>query len=63
MDKLTFSDLLNEWLASQKNVLKEGHILLLQISITSMIMPILGDKKISEMTSEDITDFTIYRNP
>lgn len=56
--KITFSELLNEWLLSQKETLKEGTYYSYKSRITSMIAPFLGDKKISEMTTEDITDFT-----
>lgn len=56
--EITFSELLNEWLLSQKTTLKEGTYYSYKSRITSMIAPILGDKKISEMTAENITDFT-----
>lgn len=56
--EITFSELLNEWLLSQKSTLKEGTYYSYKSRITSMIAPILGDKKISEMTAENITDFT-----
>lgn len=55
---MTFSELLNEWLLSQKNTLKEGTYYSYKSRITSMIAPILGDKQILEMTSGDITNFT-----
>lgn len=58
MQKMTFSELLNEWLLSQKETLKEGTYYSYKSRITSMIAPILGDKIISEMTSADITEFT-----
>lgn len=58
MVKKTFSELLNEWLISQKGTLKDGTYYSYKSRITSMILPILGDKNISEMTSKDITDFT-----
>lgn len=56
--EITFSELLNEWLLSQKGTLKDGTYYSYKSRITSMIEPILGDKNITEMTSEDITDFT-----
>lgn len=59
MGNITFSQLLNEWLLSQKNTLKDGTYYSYKSRITSMIAPILGDMKISEITSDDITDFTI----
>lgn len=55
---ISFSELLNEWLISQKETLKEGTYYSYKSRITSMIAPILGDKNIEEMTSGDITDFT-----
>lgn len=58
MQKMTFSELLNEWLLSQKDTLKIGTYYSYKSRITSMISPILGDKTISEMTSEDITYFS-----
>lgn len=58
MKKITFSELLNEWLLSQKGTLKDGTYYSYKSRITSMIVPVLGDKIISEMTTEDITDFT-----
>ena len=58
MQKMTFSELLNEWLLSQKSTLKEGTYYSYKSRITSMIAPILGDNKISGMTSSDITGFT-----
>lgn len=57
-NKITFGDLLNEWLASQKETLKAGTYYSYKSRITSMIAPTLGNKIISEMTTEDITDFT-----
>lgn len=57
--EIKFSELLNEWLLSQKGTLKDGTYYSYKSRITSMIEPILGDKKISEMTSEDITNFTV----
>lgn len=56
--EITFSELLNEWLLSQKGTLKDGTYYSYKSRITSMIEPILGDKNITEMTSGDITDFT-----
>ncbi len=58
MYDITFSELLNEWLLSQKEMLKEGTYYSYKSRITSMIAPILGNKKITEMTGEDITNFT-----
>ncbi len=58
MYDITFSELLNEWLLSQKEMLKEGTYYSYKSRITSMIAPILGNKKINEMTGEDITNFT-----
>ncbi len=58
MDKnFSFSELLNEWLLSQKETLKAGTYYSYQSRITSMIEPILGNKNIFKMASEDITDF------
>lgn len=59
MSEITFSELLNKWLLSQKGVLKQGTYYSYHSRITSMIAPLLGDKKILEMTTEDITDFTV----
>lgn len=59
MPKITFSELLNEWLLSQKDTLKAGTYYSYKSRITSMIAPILGDKTILEMTSEDITYFSL----
>lgn len=59
MKNILFSELLNEWLVSQKSILKEGTYYSYKSRITSMIAPIIGDKRISEMTAKDITDFTI----
>ena len=56
--EITFSELLNEWLLSQKETLKEGTYYSYKSRITSMIIPILGDNNILEITSEDITNFT-----
>lgn len=56
--EISFSELLNEWLLSQKGTLKDGTYYSYKSRITSMIAPILGDKYIAEMTSGDITDFT-----
>ena len=56
--EISFSELLNEWLLSQKGTLKDGTYYSYKSRITSMIEPILGDKNITEMTSGDITDFT-----
>lgn len=56
--EFSFSELLNEWLLSQKGTLKDGTYYSYKSRITSMIAPILGDKNIAEMTSGDITDFT-----
>lgn len=53
-----FSELLNEWLISQKDILKQGTYYSYHSRITSMIAPILDDKKIDEMTTDDINDFT-----
>lgn len=58
MSGITFCELLNEWLLSQKDILKEGTYYSYRSRITSMIVPILGDKTISGMTSEDITNFS-----
>ena len=58
MNKNSFADLLNEWLLSQKGSLKDGTYYSYKSRITSNIEPILGDIKITEMTGEDITDFT-----
>lgn len=55
--KITFSELLNEWLLSQKGVVKDGTYYSYKSRITSMIEPILGDKLITEMTTEDILAF------
>lgn len=57
--EITFSELLNEWLLSQKSVLKQGTYYSYRSRITSMITPILGEKKISEMSGSDISDFTV----
>lgn len=54
---ITFSELLNEWLLSQKGVVKDGTYYSYKSRITSMIEPILGDKPITEMTTEDIIAF------
>lgn len=54
----TFSELLGEWLLSQKDALKSGTYYSYNSRINSMIIPILGDKKISGMTKQDITDFS-----
>lgn len=54
----TFSELLGEWLLSQKDALKSGTYYSYNSRINSMIVPILGDKKISGMTKQDITDFS-----
>ena len=59
MSEKTFNELLNEWLLSQKDILKQGTYYSYHSRITSMIAPILGDMKISEMTGDDITDFTV----
>lgn len=59
MLEMTFSELLDKWLISQKGVVKDGTYYSYKSRITSMIVPILGDKKISEMITEDITYFTI----
>lgn len=56
--EITFSELLNEWLLSQKGTLKDGTYYSYKSRITSMIAPILGDKITSKMTSADITDFS-----
>lgn len=56
--EMTFAKLLDEWLLSQKGVVKDGTYYSYKSRITSMINPILGDKNIEEMTSGDITDFT-----
>lgn len=58
MMKMIFSDLLNEWLLSQKGTLKDGTYYSYKSRISTTIMPLLGDKIISEMTSADITDFS-----
>lgn len=55
---MTFSELLNEWLLSQKGTIKDGTYYSYKSRITSMIEPILGEKSIEKMTSGDITDFT-----
>lgn len=55
---ITFSELLNEWLLSQKGTLKDGTYYSYKSRITSMIEPVLGDRDIEEMTSGDITVFT-----
>lgn len=57
--EITLSELLNEWLLSQKGTLKDGTYYSYRSRITSMIEPVLGDKKIFEMTSGDITEFTV----
>lgn len=57
--EIKFSELLNEWLLSQKGTLKDGTYYSYKSRITSMIEPILGDKGILEMTSSDITDFSV----
>ena len=59
MTDITFFELLDEWLLSQKSSLKEGTFYSYKSRITSMIAPFLGDRKISEMTSADINDFSI----
>ncbi len=59
MPTITFHELLNEWLLSQRATLKKGTYYSYKSRITSMIAPILGDKKISEMSCGDITDFTV----
>lgn len=59
MPEITFSELLNEWLLSQKDVLKQGTYYSYHSRITSMIAPIIGDKKITEMSGKDISDFTV----
>lgn len=56
--EITFSELLNEWLLSQKDTLKEGTYYSYKSRITSMIVPILGDKIISEMTIGNINNFS-----
>ncbi|MDE7363230.1 MAG: tyrosine-type recombinase/integrase [Oscillospiraceae bacterium] len=56
--EITFSELLNEWLLSQKDILKQGSYYSYHSRITSMISPILGDRNICEMTGDDITDLT-----
>lgn len=58
MESIIFSELLNEWLLSQKETLKEGTYYSYKSRIASMIAPILGNKIIFEMTSEDVTDLT-----
>ncbi len=55
---ITFSELLDEWLLSQKDTLKSGTYYSYNSRINSMIAPILGDKIISEMTNQDITHFS-----
>ncbi len=57
MDKM-FSELLREWLLSQRDTLKAGTYYSYNSRINSMIVPILGDKNISKMTNQDITDFS-----
>lgn len=58
MTEINFSELLNEWLTSQKGMLKDGTYYSYKARITSMIEPVLGVKVISEMTSGNIADFT-----
>ena len=58
MNDKIFADLLNEWLLSQKGILKDGTYYSYKSRITSMIAPILGDKRIAKMTIKDIMDFT-----
>lgn len=57
MSDITFSQLLNEWLISQKGVVKDGTYYSYKSRISSMIEPILGDKLITEMTTGDILAF------
>lgn len=56
--EISFLDLSNEWLLSQKDTLREGTYFSYKSRITSMIAPILGERKISEMSAEDIIAFT-----
>lgn len=59
MSDVIFSELLNEWLLSQKNILKQGTYYSYKSRITSMISPIIGEKEITEMSGKDISDFMI----
>lgn len=54
----TFSELLNEWLLSQKETLKSGTYYSYKSRINSMIVPILGNKNIAKMDNKDIVDFS-----
>ncbi len=58
MPNISFTELLNEWLLSQKDTLKAGTYYSYNSRINSMIAPILGNKKISEMTNQNIMDFS-----
>lgn len=55
--EITFSQLLDEWLLSQKGVVKDGTYYSYKSRITSMIEPVLGNKIIIEMTAKDIREF------
>lgn len=57
MSDIQFSELLNEWLLSQKGIVKDGTYYSYKSRITSMIESILGEKNITEMTTEDILKF------
>lgn len=56
---IAFSTVLNDWLLSQKDTLKSGTYYSYNSRINSMIVPILGDKNIAEMTSGDIIDLSV----
>lgn len=56
MPEITFSELL-----SQKDVLKQGTYYSYHSRIASMIAPIIGDKKISEMSDKDRISRSNYR--